>query len=151
MASEALADTLYDALVERIEGDAYVSRTPAIKVVRKDSGSVEDLVAQATAAAGNAGACIFISRPQLVAQAGATPFFAGTFVVEVAEDPTLNRGPGGNAKTAAELEEAIVSRLVFWPHRLAIGRIFVRDSNVPEDGAGRLRQITFGFGALVTS
>lgn len=151
MASDALADTLYAEFQARIETADVVSTPPAIKVIRKDSGSAEDLVQQSVAAAGNAGACIFIQRPQLVPQASATRFFLGTFVVEIAEDPTLNRGPGGNRRTAAQIEEGIVSKLVFWSHALAIGRLFVRDINVPEEGAGSVRQITFGFGSLITS
>lgn len=151
MASEAFADTLYEAFKERIEAADIVSSAPALKVIRKDSGSTDDLVEQATASAGNAGACIFITRPRLVPQAAATRFHAGTFTVEIAEDPTLNRGVGGNNKTAAQIEEGVVAALVFWTHTLQISRIFVRDASVPEEGAGRLRQITFGFGTLVTS
>jgi hypothetical protein len=151
MASEALADNLYLAFEERILTAKVVSTPSQIRVIRKDSGSVDDLVQQALAAAGSAGACIFITRPQLVPQASATRFFKGTFVVEIAEDPTLNRGPGGNQRTGPQIEEGIVAHLVFWSHSLAIGRLYVRDINVPEEGAGSLRQITFGFGSLITS
>lgn len=149
MASESFADTLYDAFRDRIAAASLVSSEPAVAVIRKDSGSPEDLVLQATAAAGHAGICIFVSRPRLVPAADRRPQFAGSFVVEIAEDPTLNRGVGGVGKTAAQIEETLVDHLVGWSHSLAIGPIFVRDADVPEEGAGHLRQITFGFGAFI--
>lgn len=149
MASEAFHDTLYAAFKDRIEADSLVSSQPAVAVIRKDSGSPEDLVAQATAAAGNAGVCIFVSRPRLVASASQSDQFLGSFVVEIVEDPTLNRGAGGVNKTAAQLEEVIVQQLIGWAHGLAIGPLYVRDADVPEEAGGNVRQITFGFGAIL--
>lgn len=151
MASEAFADTLYAAFKDRIEAASLISSQPSVAVIRKDSGSPEDLVLQATAAAGHAGVCVFLSRPRLVLSASQSPQFAGTFVVEIAEDPTLNRGAGGVGKTAAQIEEVLVEHFIGWVHGLKIGPLFVRDADVPEEGGGNLRQITFGFGAILNS
>lgn len=147
-ASESLADTLYDAFEARLETSPLVASAPVVALIRKDSGSPEDLTRQATAAAGNAGVCIFLSRPRL-APLPASPWYVGSFLVEIAEEPTLNRGVGGTLKTAASLEEDIVPHLVTWSHALGIGPLYVQDADVPEEGGGNLRQITFGFGALL--
>lgn len=147
-ASESYQDTLYQAFEDRIGAHTLIRSEPAVAVIRKDSGDVDDLVAKAKGAAGNSGVCIFISRPRMVPVSAQTPWYQGSFDLEIAEDPTLNRGVGGTAKSAALIEEALVPQLVQWSHSLAIGPIFVRDATVPEEGAGNLRRITFGFGAL---
>ena len=149
-ASDSPLGDLYDRVVDRVGNAPLVGSEPAVPVFRKDDSSPDELVRKATAQ-GASGVAIFVSQPRLAPKGSLRKAYNGSFTVEIVEDATLNRGPGGTGKTGPEIEDSIVRHLTVWSHGLPISGITVRGWEMPDSGGGSIRVITFGFSCLATS
>lgn len=145
------AEELWTAIKARLDADGVFSATPAITVIRKGTGDPDRELEAALGAAAKSGVAVFMAMPSL-SMPERRDIGSGEFLVEIVEDPAMNRGPGGTRKTAQLLEETVVSSLLGWSHSLPISPIVQRGpTERPEEGQGMLRRITFGFAAFLTT
>lgn len=136
-----------------LEAHPYLS---GLNVISEDKGAIESLVQTAIT---RAGLSVLVVMPDATCHAADTvPALLDpiTVVVEVAENPVMNRGTGGTGKACGIVTECIIQALHL--HTAASGRIYalsragscVRMVN-PPPGASVARHIIFETGGHVAA
>lgn len=116
MPDPSLASELWTDVVDRIRTTDCLQGPPPIEVHRSGDGDPEKALQEALSAAGKAGLVIFVQEPLL---SSLDPHrLQVRVIVDVAEEPVLNRGIGGRRVKGTEIADAIVARLNQWQPEL---------------------------------
>lgn len=146
-----VCEQIRTTIVRRLEAHASFSRAPAIVPLRRFSGDPATELESALGAAGRSGLIVTVSEPAIATDQSRSGIGAAQFEVLIAEEPELNRGPGGTQRTASEIEEAVIDSLIGWDHGELFGPI-VQAGPVdrPDEGAGMVRRMPFVFGIMIS-
>lgn len=148
--SDTTGGAIRAAIITRLEAHSVFSQAPAISVLSRFTGDPALELDAALEAAGKAGLVVSVSEPEFSIGDGVQGLGTGSFQVIIAEFPELNRGPGGTARTAQEIEEAVIESITTWTPTVLISRIVMNGApDRPEDAAGMARRIPFQFGILL--
>lgn len=102
---------LQQEIVDLLAADEQLFGPPQIAVIREDEGDIEAQIQKALGPIGSGGGCVIVSYPQ-VDPAGRIPdLVTANVLVQVLEQPIVNRSRSGNQVQAGRLAEIVLGLL----------------------------------------
>lgn len=148
MADQALARDLWQDVISRIQSTDGFQTPPFLSVMRFGNGDPEEVVQELVGAAGKAGLVVGVQEPLWIGVDNIRS--QARVLVDVMENPELNRGVGGTGRHSADVAEAIVARLANWqPDLIPASPLRLVSVEKPEGTGGMLHRITFTTTILV--
>lgn len=149
MTGPSLASELWSDIEHRIRSTDGFDGPPPFEVHRSGDGDPEKALQEAIAAAGKAGLVIFVQEPLLSALDQHR--VQARVIVDVAEEPVLNRGVGGRKIRGTEVADAIVARLHHWqPDSAACSPLRLSGTDkIASEGSQMVHRMAFTCSILV--
>lgn len=148
MAEQALARDLWQDIIDRIQSTDGFQIPPALSVMRFGNGDPEEVVQELTGAAGKMGLVVGVQEPIWIGIDAIRS--QARVLVDVLENPELNRGVGGTRRHSSDVSEAIIARLANWqPTLIACSPLRLVSVDKPEGTGGMLHRMTFITSILV--